>query len=64
MKIENDNFFLYKIRGSLIDFSLFEVYPSSIPLEVCQILTSWPRKISPDVSPIGLDEELVLWVVI
>ena len=56
--------FLYKIRGSLIDLSLFEVYSSIISLEVNQILTSWPCKISLNVSPIGLDEELVLWVVI
>ena len=35
-----------------------------MPLEVYQILTSWPREISPDVSPIRLDEKLVLWVVI
>ena len=48
--------FLYKIRGSLIYLSLFEVYSSTIPLEVYQILNLWPRKISPDVSPIGLDE--------
>ena len=54
MKIENYNFF-YKIRGSLIDLILFEVY---------QILTSWSREISPNVSPIGLEDEIVLWVVI
>ena len=56
--------FLNKIRGSLIDLRLFEVYLSIISLEVYQILTSSSREISPDVSPIGLDEELVLWVVI
>ena len=56
--------FLYKISCSLIDLSLFEVYPSIIPLEVYQILTSWPHEISPDVNPIRLDEKLVLWVVI
>ena len=52
--------FLYKIRGSLIDLRLFEVYPSIISLEVYQILTSSSREISPHVSLIGLDEELVL----
>ena len=56
--------FLYKIRGSLIDLSIFEVYPSIIPLKIYQILISWSREVSPNVSPIGLNEELVLWVVI